>query len=197
MQYPHKYSRITSPFGYRRHPVTGIYSLHTGADTVGEDQIRPFMPGVIKPTKYSTAWGNNILIDHGNGIESLSAHFDKMFFSAGDWVNESDVIGIQGSTGMSTGKHLHFGIRVNGEWVDPIKYIKERIMEEVKVARGGKVYKAYRINGETYVVLKPYEQARGGTVEWDEPTKTATVTDGNSIPVAELEQFITQYKGGK
>lgn len=197
MQSPFKAFRITSPFGPRKDPITGSSNTHKGADIVptdGDWNIRPMLPGVVKPTQYSTVWGNSILIDHSGGVLSFYAHCAKIYVQAGDTVQEDTTIAYMGNTGRSTGAHLHFGVQIDGVWIDPVEYAKERMsLEKVKVTEDGQSFSAYRIDGKTFVELRAYVQADGKDVAWDEATKTATVTGGL---IQAWEEFLENYRGG-
>ncbi len=115
---------ITSDFGMRWHPVTKEYRLHTGTDigaSSGTD-IWAALSGTVTISTYSSSYGNYVVINHGNGYSTLYAHMSKRLVEKGDYVSTGDVIGLVGSTGWSTGPHLHFEIIANGEKVDPMTY---------------------------------------------------------------------------
>lgn len=115
--------RISSPFGNRIHPVTGKPSFHGGVDFAASygTGIKATRAGEIIVKTYNSSYGNYIIIDHGNGIASLYAHMSGFNVSIGQEV--SRIIGFIGSTGSSTGPHLHFEIRVNGTRVNPMNYL--------------------------------------------------------------------------
>ncbi len=113
-----------SKFGMRVHPVTGVYKLHTGIDipaTTGTP-IRAAESGQVITASYQGAYGNCVIIDHGNGYSTLYGHQSSIAVSVGDTVTRGQTIGYVGSTGYSTGPHLHFEIRVNGSPQDPLNY---------------------------------------------------------------------------
>lgn len=119
--------QITSKYGKRTHPITGKESFHTGIDIAGStgDNIIASLSGkVVSAGWYNSVYGNVIIINHGNNIQTFYAHLDKILVKSGQNVDSGDVIGKMGSTGLSTGPHLHFEIRINGEHVDPLKRIK-------------------------------------------------------------------------
>ncbi len=122
---------ITSPFGYRTHPTTGVYKLHTGMDIsgagIGGASIYAAKNGTVSKAGYHSAYGNYCLINHGDGTATLYAHMRSLMVSAGDVAIQGQVIGTVGSTGYSTGNHLHFEIIVNGEYVDPAPYFSSTI----------------------------------------------------------------------
>ena len=86
------------------------------------DPVYATFTGKVRMSKYYGAYGNMIVIRHENGIETFYAHLSKRNVEVGDWVNAGDVIGLGGSTGRSTGPHLHFEILINGSAVNPMQY---------------------------------------------------------------------------
>ena len=117
--------RITSGFGVRRHPVHGIFRQHWGIDIPAEHgaNIIASDSGVVLVSEYSSGYGNYIVIDHGNGMTTLYAHMSSRSVGVGASVNKGQVIGLIGSTGVSTGPHLHFDVSINGARVDPERYL--------------------------------------------------------------------------
>jgi murein DD-endopeptidase MepM/ murein hydrolase activator NlpD len=125
-QYPFKSNYVqTSPFGQRR--FKGKDEFHKGVDLVGTNkQIYPVNDGTVIYTKSSrSGYGNHLLINHGNGIWSLYAHLSKIYVQAGQVVNKNTILGVEGSTGNSTGSHLHLEIRKSedGSQVNPITFL--------------------------------------------------------------------------
>jgi len=119
------YTRITSEFGMREHPITGVYKLHTGLD-IGAPSGANFVAandGTVISAKYSSGYGNMVMIDHGGGITTLYAHGSSIEVSVGQKVKRGDVVLKVGSTGYSTGPHAHFEVRENGSYVNPLPYI--------------------------------------------------------------------------
>ena len=124
---------ITSPFGTRLHPIYGIMKLHKGIDIGGGvqvgDPIYAAADGVIIYSNYNDGgYGNMVMIDHGtdsNGVKiiTLYGHGNKLLKNVGDVVKKGDIIMELGSTGNSTGPHVHFEVRENGVAVDPKKYL--------------------------------------------------------------------------
>ncbi len=116
---------ISSPYGYRVHPITGVYKLHTGTDFcapgIYRQPIYAVRDGVVYTAQASTAYGNYIVIDHGGGIATLYAHCDSLSVVKNAKVKQGQVIGLVGQTGYATGPHLHFEVRVNGTTVDPMQ----------------------------------------------------------------------------
>jgi murein DD-endopeptidase MepM/ murein hydrolase activator NlpD len=117
--------RVTSLFGNRYHPVLHVYKLHTGLDlgVPAGTPVHAMADGEVIIAKYSSAYGNYIVIDHGSGISTLYAHNSKLLVHVGDKVEGGQVISKSGSTGYSTGPHLHFEVRKNGTPIDPSPYL--------------------------------------------------------------------------
>ena len=116
---------ITSHYGYRVNPVTGEYKLHKGIDYAGNygDPIKASKSGVVEYSGWISGYGNTIILGHGNGVQTLYPHAQTLNVSYGQSVAQGDTIATVGSTGNSTGHHLHFEIRINGEAVDTFNYI--------------------------------------------------------------------------
>ncbi len=118
-------SRITSAFGSRTSPTEGASSNHQGIDigaASGSDIIAA-ADGTVTISTYSYSAGNYIMLNHGGGVSTVYMHCSKLLVSAGDKVKKGQVIAKVGSTGYSTGPHLHFGVRLNGSYVNPSKYV--------------------------------------------------------------------------
>lgn len=122
---PCNYTRFSSPFGYRLHPVYGDYRFHYGVDLAAPSgtPIVATRSGVVQRAYYSSSGGYTVEIDHQDGFVSMYLHQTHYIVSAGDYVSAGQVIGYVGSTGTSTGPHLHFSIKYNGEHVNPANYI--------------------------------------------------------------------------
>lgn len=115
---------VTSPFGMRWHPVYGSYRMHNGID-IGASygtNVLAADGGIVVTSTYSSSYGYYIVIDHGNGMKTTYAHLSKLLVSVGQSVSRGQVIGLIGSTGVSTGPHLHFEVSVNGGRVNPMNY---------------------------------------------------------------------------
>ena len=120
-------SGVTSPFGYRNCPFHG-YEFHSGVDygaTHGQD-ILAARSGTVISAGYNGGYGNSILIDHGEGIKTRYAHASKLFVSSGSRVMAGQKIAAVGSTGQSTGPHLHFEIIIGGVCKNPVNYVTKR-----------------------------------------------------------------------
>lgn len=119
------YTRITSQYGMRTHPITGIYKLHTGTD-IGAPLGAMFIAansGVVVKAQYNSAYGNMVIIDHGGGVNTLYAHGSEILVELGQTVEQGTPVLKVGSTGYSTGPHAHFEVRVNGEYRNPLDFI--------------------------------------------------------------------------
>lgn len=115
---------ITSPFGYRIHPITGIYTGHTGVDIgVGTGSpVYAAASGTVIISGWYGGYGYAVVIDHGGGVSTLYGHNSSLNVSVGQEVSQGEVVAYSGSTGNSTGPHLHFEVRIDGECVDPMGY---------------------------------------------------------------------------
>ncbi|MGY0402470.1 peptidoglycan DD-metalloendopeptidase family protein [Carnobacterium jeotgali] len=115
----------TSPFGYRIHPITGERKLHGGIDFAGGGQIVAAKSGTVLVAGYHSSWGYYVKIDHGNGFQTLYAHMKagSLLVSPGQLVSQGQQIGTMGTTGASTGVHLHFEVYDNNTRVDPAPYL--------------------------------------------------------------------------
>lgn len=115
---------ISDPFGWRTHPVTKKRSLHTGTDIVAPTgtRIHSAGAGVVIVAGWNSAYGNMTIIDNGNGVSTLYGHQSGMSVSEGQSVTANQVIGSVGSTGLSTGPHLHFEVREGGNPTDPLRF---------------------------------------------------------------------------
>lgn len=117
------YTYISSPFGMRLHPTLKVYKLHTGVDIPAPKgtNILAANDGTVLTATYSKAWGNYVVISHGGGVVTLYAHMTNIKVSKGASITKGQVIGTVGTTGYSTGNHLHFEIQRNGVSEDPFE----------------------------------------------------------------------------
>ena len=117
--------KVTSGFGYRIHPIFHVRKLHTGIDLDGNtgDPIKAAALGVVVSAGWRGGYGKCVVLDHGGDVATLYAHQSVILVSVGQTVKRGQVIGKLGSTGYSTGPHLHFEVRVDGSPVDPMKYL--------------------------------------------------------------------------
>lgn len=124
MMYPSQ-GPITSQFGSRFHPVLGYSRFHAGTD-FGADTGTPIQAaetGIVIFSGWYGGYGNAVILDHGDGVTTLYGHASRLNVSEGETVKKGDAIAAIGSTGLSTGPHLHFEVRRNGEPVDPMSYL--------------------------------------------------------------------------
>lgn len=119
------YTRISSYFGPRPQPVPGASTNHKGVDLAAPygANILASAAGVVTTAKYSASAGNYVVIAHGNGTSTVYMHASALLVSVGQTVEQGQVIAKVGSTGYSSGNHLHFGVIKNGSYVDPLGYI--------------------------------------------------------------------------
>lgn len=119
--------RLTSPFGMRLHPILGIYRMHNGID-MAAPRMTPIYAsrgGQITIADENDSAGLYVQINHGDGYKSVYMHMEYYIVKVGEYVAQGQVIGYVGTSGMSNGYHLHFGISYNGEYVNPLEYIEQ------------------------------------------------------------------------
>lgn len=116
---------ITSRFGRRRNPVTGILAMHAGLDIAAAPGSPVYAPadGVVTFASFDASYGKLVSIDHGYGVTTRFGHNSQIYVHVGQRVSKYDVIAAVGSTGRSTGPHCHYEVRINGTPVDPINFI--------------------------------------------------------------------------
>lgn len=117
---------ITSPFGYRSDPFTGGSAFHSGLD-LGDGcgtMVGATRPGIVTFAGPAGGYGNRVVVDHGQGIWSAYSHLQQVDVRVGQTVQQSELVGLVGTTGRSTGCHLHFEIIVNGGFADPLPYLQ-------------------------------------------------------------------------
>lgn len=122
---PCSYKMISSPFGFRESPTTGASRYHQGVDLAANagTPIVASRGGTVTIASYSNSAGYYVTINHGDGFSSIYMHMTNYVVSSGQKVNQGQTIGYVGSTGISTGNHLHFGIAQNGAYVNPCSYV--------------------------------------------------------------------------
>ena len=120
------YTRISSPYGYRNHPIFKTKKFHSGVDLAapGGSNILAAENGKVISAGWNGGYGNCLVVDHGGGISTLYAHASRLCVSKGDFVTKGQVIAKVGTTGNSTGNHLHFEVLIGGKTTDPMAYIK-------------------------------------------------------------------------
>ena len=121
------YTRITSPYGDRIHPTLGINQFHNGVDFAAPTgtAIYAAYDGIVVAADYSSTMGNYVMIDHGGGLYTIYMHASALYVSKDDVVARGTTIAAVGSTGRTTGPHLHFSVRLNGSYVSPWNYLSQ------------------------------------------------------------------------
>ena len=144
-------TRFTSGYGVRSDPFRKRAAMHAGVDLAGPvgTEILATADGVVKRSRWVSGYGNLVEIDHGHGIETRYGHLSKRNVNEGDRVKRGELIGLMGSTGRSTGSHLHYEVRIDGKAVNPVPFmqgndyliaLQDRLTEQAsKVAMGGPV----------------------------------------------------------
>ena len=120
------HASITSPFGWRRHPIFGVRKFHTGIDLAGPNhsEVRAADSGTVLYSGYYGGYGKVVIVSHGKGMSTLYAHMSKQAVSPGDTVQKGQLVGYEGTTGFSTGPHLHFEVRVDGKPNNPLNFVR-------------------------------------------------------------------------
>ncbi len=119
-------NRITSPFGARISPFTGMIQHHKGIDIAGELKQGVLVTAsgvVVEVWIYHPIYGKMVVVDHGNGFETLYAHMSRTYVREGQQVQRGQVIGIMGNTGLSMGNHLHYEVHLDGKLMNPLDYL--------------------------------------------------------------------------
>jgi len=121
------YTRVSDDYGYRTHPILGVKQFHNGVDLAapGGSDILAAYDGEVVAAAYSATMGNYVMINHGNDLYTIYMHASKLYVSQGAKVARGQKIAAVGSTGRSTGNHLHFSVRLNGEYVSPWNYLSK------------------------------------------------------------------------
>jgi murein DD-endopeptidase MepM/ murein hydrolase activator NlpD len=121
------YTRISDDYGYRIHPILNVKQFHNGVDMAapkGTSMLAAY-DGVVVQAGYSSTMGNYIFIDHGDGLFTIYMHANELLVATDDIVIRGEKIATIGSTGRSTGPHLHFSVRLNGSYVSPWNYLSK------------------------------------------------------------------------
>ncbi len=121
------YKRVSDDYGYRIHPILGTQQFHNGVDLAapGGSPILAAYDGTVVAATYSSSMGNYIMIDHGDGLYTIYMHASALYVAKGAKVSRGEKIAAVGTTGRSTGNHLHFSVRQNGNYVSPWNYISK------------------------------------------------------------------------
>jgi murein DD-endopeptidase MepM/ murein hydrolase activator NlpD len=119
---------IVSGYGPRLHPVYGVVKLHTGLDIDANlgDPVHAAAAGVVVSAGWQGGYGNAVIIDHGDGLSTLYGHMEQLDVQVGQRVGAGSTIGLAGQTGVATGPHVHFEVRIDGAHVDPTPYLAPR-----------------------------------------------------------------------
>ena len=143
---------ITSPFGNRLHPIQGVYRYHDGLDIGNAGFGAPVVAaadGIVTFAGVMGGYGNCVMINHGSGIVTLYGHGQEIYTTLGASVKQGEVIMAVGSTGNSTGPHLHFEVRENGTAVDPIPYLQGKKDQDNNAANNTEVNNTEISSGAT------------------------------------------------
>ena len=113
---------VSSPYGVRSNPFTGKQQFHPGVDltTRGDKKVRVALTGRVALAGYHADYGNAVIVEHAGGVRTIYGHLESIDVRVGDQIKKGDVVGIVGSTGLSTGTHLHYEILVDGQRIDPL-----------------------------------------------------------------------------
>ena len=130
--------RLTSDFGMRWHPVLGGHRMHKGIDLSSPigTPVHATADGVIGRADWYSSYGLYVAIEHGSSIETRYGHLSRLNVAAGQFVHKGDIVGYVGTTGRSTGPHLHYEVRVEGEAVNPIPYMQSGANIQLASATG-------------------------------------------------------------
>ena len=117
-------NRISSGFGWRKHPLKGKFQHHSGIDIAGNYQyVRTTATGLVEQVGYDNALGLFVIVNHGNSYQTIYGHLADIQVKKNHFLQIGEKIGILGSTGHSTGKHLHYAVKKNGIYVNPAEYL--------------------------------------------------------------------------
>jgi murein DD-endopeptidase MepM/ murein hydrolase activator NlpD len=116
---------VSSPFGRRNDPFTGALKMHTGLDIAHSNRVPVYATaeGIVTQTRWSESYGNLVTIYHGFGLSSRYAHLHRIDVQQGDWIDRGQPLGLLGSTGRSTHRHLHYEVRIEGRPVNPYYFL--------------------------------------------------------------------------
>jgi|GEM_PF-3025745 len=125
--WPTSGTTVTSGYGSREAPTAGATTDHHGIDIAADEgsDVYAAASGTVSDSGYNDAMGNYVVLDNGDGVSTIYEHCSSVYASDGDEVSQGDTIAAAGSTGIATGSHLHFGVEVNGEYVDPSDYYNQ------------------------------------------------------------------------
>lgn len=149
--WPAKSRRLTSSFGYRKDPLSGYAAFHAGIDIGGEtgDSVLATAEGEVIEAGFNASRGNYIIIRHVNQLDTWYMHLQRIHVSVGDKVDKGGIIGALGTTGRSTGPHLHFQIVQRGESIDPLLFLSDAAADTPAEGRNVKVSAASGASGSS------------------------------------------------
>ena len=152
---PKDFIYFSSFYGYRMHPIYKIKKLHKGIDIVLpiNSEVYASGDGVVKKVSYGMGYGKIIIIDHLNGIETIYAHLNKTKVIIGDIVKSGELIALSGNTGLSTGPHLHYEIRIHNKSIDPLKFYHCKRLELLQIMSNYKKFKQWEQRQISFRVL--------------------------------------------
>jgi murein DD-endopeptidase MepM/ murein hydrolase activator NlpD len=118
------YGTLTSPFGMREHPLLGMWREHLGVDLAAPfgTPISATSDGTVTEAGWRGGYGLLVQMDNGAGTETRFGHMSRLSVSLGQHIHKGDILGFVGSTGLSTGSHVHYEVRVNGHAINPLAY---------------------------------------------------------------------------
>lgn len=181
---PLRHARITSSFSYRRwHPILHRYRPHHGTD-FGARRGTPLLAvndGRVSYAGWMRGYGKVVKIRHAGGYESLYAHQSRIRVKRGQRVRKGQVIGYVGSTGRSTGPHLHFGLMKNGRWVNPMKVLKRKSVGDKTVVKKFTKYKKVKITKYRTVTIKDAKKRRRKLLEFVKSGAPSYVWDVSTL----------------
>ena len=119
-------AEVTNPYGWQAHPVTKQKSLHSGVDLAADygTNVLAVADGTVLDCSYDMAYGYILTLEHADGVQTQYAHLSEFLVKAGDAVRQGQIIAKTGGSGWSTGPHLHLGVLIDGEAVDPLEALK-------------------------------------------------------------------------
>lgn len=202
MCWPATTTNITSPFGYRIHPIHGDKRLHKGIDIAGMPNgadIYATESGKVIGAGWDAGGGNIITIDHGNGYLSKYMHNTELIASVGQQVTKGQVIAKAGSTGQSTGTHLHFQIEYNGVPVDPMTFKYENGLGSGTGGIGSSVDGSSTLIDAKYYAKVATWKETNEIIESDDPLVETTPPEGNpeyymSTTKIDYEPYVSEYR---
>lgn len=139
---------ITSKYGSRSAPTNGASTIHKGIDIAAAagSNVLSVLSGTVKDTGYNSSRGNYVIIDHGNGYTTLYQHLKNITASKGQTVGQGYIIGSVGSTGVSTGPHLHFEVTKNNNNIDPEMFLKADLNQNTTTMNNQHLFKTISDN---------------------------------------------------